>query len=174
MSIFEQAIKIVLEHEGGYTEDHAGATNYGVSLRFLRGEGLDLGDIDGDGDIDADDIRAMDKEDAIRIYRRAFWIRYKYDRILHRRVAIKVFDMCVNMGPRQAHRLLQRAARANEMPLKEDGIIGPISLKTINSISSGTVLTSLRSENAGFYRLLVEQKPEFEKYLNGWLNRAYS
>ena len=49
MSNFDEAIKVILKHEGGYTEDHAGATNFGITLRSL------------DVDIDADDIRAMKK-----------------------------------------------------------------------------------------------------------------
>ena len=39
MANFESAIKKTLKHEGGYNEvkgDAGGATNFGISLRFLK------------------------------------------------------------------------------------------------------------------------------------------
>jgi len=53
MARFEDALPTVLRHEGLYSEDPAdpgGATNYGISLRFLR----QLGDTDGDGFAEGD------------------------------------------------------------------------------------------------------------------------
>jgi lysozyme family protein len=102
MANFAMAIKRLLEHEGGYTEDHVGATNFGITLRSL-----DV-DIDLDGDIDADDIRAMTIEDAKAFYFRTWWIRYKYDRIYSDEIAAKVFDLAVNMGARQAAKIVQK------------------------------------------------------------------
>ena len=50
MSHFEKAVEKVLEHEGGYVDhkaDPGGATNYGISLRFVKqSTGIDL-DVDG-------------------------------------------------------------------------------------------------------------------------------
>ena len=66
---FMEALETVLSHEGGLlmTGDPGGATNFGVSLRFLAtqgefdsdGDGVSDYDFDRDGDIDADDIRRM-------------------------------------------------------------------------------------------------------------------
>ena len=52
--------------EGGYVDDPddpGGATRFGISLRLLKKMGK-LGDIDGDGDIDADDIRRLSSDSA--------------------------------------------------------------------------------------------------------------
>ena len=76
MGCFEKAHAFVARMEGGFVDDPAdpgGTTNYGVSLRFLKSQGLEAGDIDGDGDIDADDIRALTPERAAGVLRRAFW-----------------------------------------------------------------------------------------------------
>jgi len=169
MDKFDIAILTVLKHEGGYTVDHAGPTNYGVTLRSL-----DI-DIDLDGDIDGDDIRAMTREDAISFYRRRWWDRYRYYEIRHILLATKIFDLAVNMGARQAGKLAQRAIRAFGVRLVEDGILGPASFNAINNIHyRDGLIIGVRCEAAGFYRSLVIQKPEYEKYLKGWLNRAYA
>ena len=169
MADYEKAIKVVLKHEGGYTEDHAGATNFGVTLRSL-----DV-DIDLDGDIDADDIRAMDVADAISFYKRRWWDQYGYQQIGDDDVATKVFDLAINMGARQAARLVQRALRAcGAKGIKDDGVLGPVSYQAIGSIPPDRLVACIRSEAAGFYRGLTISKPEYSKYLNGWLNRAYN
>lgn len=174
---FEAALGIVLEHEGGWVndpDDPAGATNYGISLRTLRAEGDPAFDMDGDGDLDADDVARLQPESALHFYHRKFWARYRYGELQDVAVAAKVFDLAVNMGPGAAHRCLQRALRACKLPVKEDGILGPITRKAANDARFLGLLPALKSEAAGFYRGLVAARPERAKWLAGWLNRAYS
>lgn len=62
--VFEAAHAHVAKWEGGYFDhpnDPGGVTMYGVSLMFLKGLDLWEGDIDGDGDIDRDDVLAVTK-----------------------------------------------------------------------------------------------------------------
>lgn len=45
MRPFEDFVKVILKHEGGYVDhpnDPGGATKYGISLRFLQKNGIDL------------------------------------------------------------------------------------------------------------------------------------
>lgn len=184
MSTFDAALAILREHEGGWSDDghdSGGATNFGISLKFLRltgtvdadGDGYMDGDIDYDGDIDADDIRLMDAKRAGAIYREQFWDRYRYDRIVDQAIATKTFDMSVNMGPRASHRCLQRACRAVLIVgVIDDGIIGPRTRAAVNSAPQAALLAAFRSEAAGYYRRIPAQYGG--RYLDGWLNRAYS
>lgn len=179
---FRSAVDFLLTHEGGLVDDRAdpgGVTNYGVSLRFARSTGdldgdgrLDL-DIDGDGDVDAEDIRRMTRDDAADVYWLHWWNRYDYGS-LHLTLATKLLDLSVNMGSAQAHKVVQRAARAHGHPLVDDGQLGPKSRAVLSSISSSDFLPAVRSEAAGFYRGLVVLRPLSSKYLSGWLNRAYA
>lgn len=195
-SRFDSAVRVVLRHEGGFVDnrhDPGGATNYGISLRWLKKQGdldedgwLD-GDFDHDGDVDADDIKAMSEEDAVEFYRTHFWLPIYEE--MHQGVATKVFDMNVNMGKRQAHKLVQRAVRSFGKRIDDDGVLGPLSMAAIAK-GGGELLFSIRSEQAGFYRALImrnqalrkhgcrktdgSEYPDFSVFRKGWLRRAYS
>jgi hypothetical protein len=65
--------------EGGLVDhpnDPGGLTNLGVSLRFLKDEGID---IDGDGVISRADIYAMTPGKTKAVFRRAFWDKLQLD-----------------------------------------------------------------------------------------------
>lgn len=189
MSGFDPAIKILLSQEGKLTDDKndpGGITNFGVSLRFLRSlavmdaDGFLIGDIDHDGDVDADDIRRMTIEDATAIYRSQWWDRYGYGDLMNQDVANKMLSLSVNMGAPAAHRIAQRALRSLHVQVKEDGVLGPVTKKMLNVWSAPSsdepncLICCIRSEAAGYYRSLVTANKNFSMYLNGWLNRAYS
>lgn len=178
---FAAAARFSMPHEGGFVDDPddpGGATNWGVSLAYLQRLDpdlrLELGDIDADGDVDVEDIRAMPADRALEIYHRQWWRRFSYGQ-LATPVGVKVFDLSINMGPLQAHKLLQRAVRgAGGRTLADDGVIGPKTLAAIDAVRTELLLAALRSEAAGFYRALVAARQWREKYLGGWLNRAYA
>jgi lysozyme family protein len=177
MSTFDKAIDFVLDHEGGFVDhpsDPGGATNFGVSLRTLKqleSNNLDVWDLDYDGDIDADDMRLITKDMAKEFYETHFW-HHQFEGIYDQAVATKLFDMCVNMGTRQAVKLLQRACNWNHQMLKVDGIIGPHTLNVVNS--SDCIRYFIISTQAKFYYQLVDAKPSRGVFLLGWLRRAYS
>lgn len=173
---FEEAIKVILKHEGGYTndkDDPGGATDYGISLRFLKDHGIDL---NGDGKVNEMDIKSLTKEKAIKIYKQYWWDKYHYEAINSIYYATKVFDMAVNMGGKQAHILVQRAVNHCGYALIVDGILGGKSLGAINEIylhgRGDDLRIETQEEQEYFYRNLVTQKPKFKKYLKGWLRRA--
>jgi lysozyme family protein len=93
--IFDDAIKVILRHEGGYVndpDDLGGETNFGITKRRYP----DL------------DIKNLTKERAIELYRRDFWNRYGMDKFPES-VRLAHFDMTVNAGPGNSTRVLQRA-----------------------------------------------------------------
>ena len=89
MSDFELARPTVLRHEGGYVNnpnDPGGATKYGISLRWLKGQGL-LGDVTHDMVVDIKDIQALTVDQAAGFYRVQWWDKYGFGRILDQSVA---------------------------------------------------------------------------------------
>lgn len=174
MSKFEVAIHSVLEHEGYYSNDKfdpGGATKYGISLRFLKGI---KEDINLDGEVNIEDIRALSVERAMELYKEHWWDKYRYSQIDNQELATKIFDLAINMGARQAHKLIQRACRATNNQIKDDGYLGEKSFYAIDKSNPEALLSALRSEAAGFYRAITAKNRNFKKFIKGWLNRAYS
>lgn len=184
MSEIKLALPTIFLHEGRYVnnpKDPGGATNYGVSLRFLLQTGdLDKdgwldGDINHDGKIDIADIKAMTETDAARIYDLYWWSKYGYGKINSQTIATKVFDLAINMGEIGAHKCVQRAVRAvNGSVLVDDGILGQTSMGAINNVNPLQLLPAFKSEAAGYYRSIRLKSGNEQEFIKGWLNRAYS
>lgn len=179
---FERAFQHTVRFEGGFVDDPddpGGATNYGVSLRYLLSTGeIEAFDYDADGDVDADDIRKMTPQDAQIVYRERFWFDWMDDFRVED-LAIKVFDLGVNTGPAQAGKFLQRAIN-EQLPsghkLIVDGIIGPKTCQIIKSLKVDQALIALwdvEHHAARFYYMLAEKRRASRKYLFGWLRRCY-
>lgn len=193
MADFRKALETILEHEGGlvdHPDDPGGVTNFGISLRYALqvgdqdGDGFADLDIDLDGDVDADDIRNLSVDDAAERYRLDFWEPLRCYEIANQAVATKLCDTGVNVGKRQAVLFIQRAAIACGKQITDDGILGPNTLHAIETSPAAALLAGMRSEQAGFYRLLIARGkavreydstlPDFSKFERGWMRRAYS
>lgn len=154
-SVFEQAIAIVLQHEGGYVNDpsdHGGETNFGISKRQYPNE----------------DITNLTVERAKAIYMTDFWLRYRINQ-LPDAIAIKVLDTAVLCGPGTAIKMLQRV-----LSLPDDGVIGPHTASCARSADQMVLLDDYRDELADHFHAIVAGTPSQGRFLKGWLTRAAS
>lgn len=179
MKTVDEMIEDILRREGGFVDDPddaGGATKHGISLRYMRGIGLDL---DGDGDVDGEDVRLVDRETAAHLYRLDFLCQPKIDK-LPAGLQPQMFDIAVNAGPHQAVLLLQRVLNDNfigeEIRLYEDGRLGPKSIGAtqIVVLNHGwqKVNNLLAQERIDFYGDLCKRRPSQYRFLRGWVNRA--
>lgn len=168
--LFEMTIKHILEEEGGYVKhpnDRGGPTKYGVTLKFYRGS--------VDPDATEQDIKGLSIEEAKKIYKDHFWIDTGYHDLPYM-IAKRMLSFGINMGPRQANKLLQRAINAacGGQELVDDGFLGPKTKEALWKCEPEMVRVALRSEAAGYYRGIVEGNKSQAVFLKGWLTRAYS
>lgn len=170
MNKFEKALKFVLEHETVFAKGHYGDMNFAVSEN-VEGDagGLTKFGIDQRSHPNVD-IEALTVERAGEIYKEVYWERNGCEDMPWPVCAVH-FDNCVNMGPKQAVRLLQRVVGS-----KDDGAYGPATKAALTAAcdtrGSERVALEICSQKKSFYEKLVEAKPHLAKFKNGWLNRV--
>lgn len=174
MAEFDIAFEPMIKHEGypGYVNnpsDHGGETVAGISRKNWPGwKGWELVDkfktlpAPKTAMKDSPDLYAMVKD----FYRRNFWYP-RLDEVTSQEVANWVFDKGVNMGIRQAVRLLQRA-----LDIPDDGIFGNQTLRAVNGTDPAEMVAKCREQAKKFYTALAEKDPSQKQFLNGWLARA--
>lgn len=170
-------IEEVIRREGGYVDDPqdgGGATKHGISLRYVRGIGLDN---NNDGVIDKADIALVTKKQAAMLYKQDFYYKNGYDTINKDFRAI-MLDMAVMSGGARASTLLQETLNDLECvpELKEDGAVGPRTRAAleycIKIYGVPGVINALTIKRIEFYRAICERRPSQLKFLAGWTNRA--
>ena len=157
-SIFDQAVAVVLAHEGGYVNDPAdrgGETRYGISKRAYP----DL------------DIANLTVEQAKAIYATDFWLRYRINQ-LPDAIAPKVLDAAVLCGPATAIRTLQRALAACGRSCDVDGSIGRQTIAACRDASSELLLGTYRRLLTTHFEQIAEADATQQRFLRGWVMRA--
>jgi lysozyme family protein len=172
MADFLPAYAVLLKLEGGYNKivgDHGGETYKGISRNNWPGwDGwpqVDRLKFQKDFPLCLD--HNVELQGKVRdFYQRNFWTP-TLDRIKDQQLATWLFEKGVNMGIRQAVRLLQRALHVDD-----DGIIGPQTMAALNAADSRNLLNAAREEAKRYYTKLALNDPTQHKFLHGWLARA--
>jgi len=165
MNTFDLLVSKIIKHEGGniFTDDPddpGGATKFGISIRFAGSIHLD---IDGDGDTDKADIKALTIEHARDIYWEHFWEKIAGG-LLPRGIAYIAFDGAVNQGVHAATIDLQRA-----LGVEDDGIIGNITRVAAHTQYSEAILNEYCARRMVRYG----KTKGFHKYGLGWSRRLF-
>ena len=178
-NIFDRANAFTAKWEGGYVNhpnDPGGATNHGVSLRWLKDEGID---VTGDGVIDINDIRALTVSKAAGLFLRGFWQPLRLD-TFPPLTATVTYDAAVNTGRGQAAKFLQRAC--NTFPggeISVDGAIGPRTRARVLALDEQDFALAIKCVEfrEAFHNQLANNSPypdgrDYRDFLRGWLNRT--
>lgn len=172
--------KEIVAREGGYVndpDDPGGATNHGVTIHTMRALGLDL---DGDGDVDAGDVRALPRARAVDIFIDHYFHRARID-TLPLVLQASVFDMQVNSGA-NAIRILQRLLGKMGHRVAVDGRIGPQTAAAARAAATDApdhLADAYGIARRNYYYALADRRPSSRKYARrrdggkgGWITRA--
>lgn len=181
-SSVDEIAREIVEREGGFVDhpnDPGGATKYGVTIGTMQRLGLDL---DRDGDVDIDDVRALTVEDAVGIFKRHYYRKPGIWR-LPDPLQPTVFDMYVNAGS-NAGRLLQTVINRTGIAgrLTVDGVIGPdtASAASMCHDAMGDLLVDAYGiERRDYYYRIADRNARLRTFARrrdggkgGWIRRA--
>jgi len=157
---FPHALRLVLVDEGGLDDDphdHGGRTAHGIIQREYDGFRARHGQ-------PAQDVWKITPAEYTEIYHDRYWMPW-CDR-LPAGMDYAFFDACVNAGPAQAARTLQRA-----LALRTDGNMGDVTLAKVKEASEHDpegVIHAFCEKRRAFYPALAQ----FPRYGRGWLSRV--
>ncbi|TFL18610.1 holin-associated N-acetylmuramidase [Jannaschia formosa] len=170
----------IVAREGGYVndpDDPGGATNHGVTIHTMRRLGLDL---DGDGDVDAADVRRVSRAQATDIFMEHYFARPRID-LLPEALQASVFDMYVNAGD-NAVRILQRLLNRMGQRVAVDGALGPRTAAAAREAAEEApdhIADAYGIARRNYYYALADRRPASRKYARrrdggkgGWIRRA--
>ena len=149
---FDECLKMLLHHEGGYVnhpKDPGGETNLGVTKRVYEKWG------------GTKDMKDLTVEDVAPIYKKEYWDRCKCDD-LESGVDWAVFDWAVNSGTGRAAKAIQKICGA-----AQDGAIGPKTLALIGTQNTQYVIEEFGKIRQDFY----ESLKTFDTFGKGWTRR---
>ena len=181
---YPSAIDFALSHEGGYVDDPrdpGGATNFGITLATLQDfvrrhgfvvDGLNL-DVDHNGHIDVNDIRHLTRDVAVAFYREFVWRPQCLDKVADPKIAAKLLDESINLGPTGIGRIVTNALTACGARGVTTGPIAATAVALINAQDPARFLTWLRRALVVNYERIVEARPASEVFLKGWVTPSH-
>lgn len=174
MANFDKSIVVILKHEGGWVNnpvDPGGETNWGISMLMVRREGMTPAEL-GIPNFDPGCMKLMTVDTAKQIYKKFFWDKPGYDRIIDDVVATKIFDCAVNCGPGRSAKMAQLAANRCGQSLITDGKLGPKSIAGINACEPKAFLAAMALEMKAYYDSIVLKNPKLVVFIRNWTKRA--
>ncbi len=190
MADFAKAINIILAHEGGYQNNKYDKGNYvcaitgswvqgGYPYHCHQSQPLLIGTKFG---IAAPvlakalnrvpsvlEMKNLTRASAQAVYKSQFWDRIKGDFISNQEVANIFFDGAVNHGVSRGTKMMQEALKVNQ-----DGIVGAQTLNAINTVDPAFIYNDYKRIRWNFYHEIVQNRPDQNVFLKGWLKRIES
>lgn len=178
-----------LDREGGLVNnplDPGGLTNHGVIYTNWKRWGRDL---DGDGNVTANDLIIATPQDVEPIVKRLTWDRVNGDLFNNYNLAAIVADAAGNHGATHGL-ILQKLLNDRGANLEMDNVVGPKTVKEANARYSSDLYNNYRAARKLYYtyrvgmpvpqdwRVLFEYagiKPRADQsvFYEGWINRVY-
>lgn len=164
MADISKLAPIISKWEGKYVDDpldKGGATNMGITIATWKQVGYDK---DDDGDIDKEDIKALDQHDFEKVLK-IYWDRWKADEIVNQSIANILVDWVWGSG-KWGIKIPQRI-----LGLTEDGIVGTKTIDAVNSADSSKLFSQIYAARTNFLENIVYQNPSQKRFIKGWKNR---
>jgi lysozyme family protein len=186
---FEERVEDVLDTEAGFVDDPAdpgGATNRGISWPVWLENARSVLNVSPT----LDNLRALNREQAAKIYKEKYWNPIYADNIVDGDLRWLLFDFYVN-AKGGAVKTLQRTLNELGASVSVDGAMGPNTLATLNGFGDKSLLyNTFKINRQKFYDDLTKKsvdrylarypnateaellKNTHKNHINGWTNRV--
>lgn len=155
---------LILKWEGGFVndpDDLGGATNKGVTIatytQYRKSKGLPIPSVD--------DLKNISNDEWMDILKSLYWNRWKADNINSQAVANILVDWVWASGVHG----IKRPQRV--LGVKDDSIVGPITLHALNSANHQELFDKLKADRIKFIDEICLKRPINNRFKRGWLNR---
>lgn len=159
---FSDQVLEVIKREGGFVNhpaDRGGATKYGITITTLqewRKKDVSIGD-----------VGSLTVEEASEIYISNYYKKPGFSNFKDSKLQILLFDTAVHSGTAAATKMLQRA-----VGVKDDGIIGAITIQTVNLVpDSGLLRRKFLGQRFRYIGNILTKDHEQAVFAAGWINR---
>lgn len=152
----------IIQREGGFVyhaEDLGGPTKYGITQATLSAW---LGKPVG-----VEAVKNLTEKEARWIYNALYITRPGFHKIEYGPLQALMVDCGVHHGVRRAIKWLQHAVK-----VKEDGIIGPVTLKAVNAAYGPALYRAVLARRLQFFGAILRRNPKQVVFAHGWLNRV--
>lgn len=165
MADVTKLIPHILKWEGGFVndpDDLGHETNKGVTFQtyklYRRRKRLPEPTVE--------DLKNISDEEFTDILKSLYWDACLGDRISSQSVANAIVDWAWNSGTKTVVKEVQRI-----LGVKDDGIVGNITLAAINSRSPLPLFGAIQTARKFYIEEICISRPKNKKYRVGWLNR---
>ena len=149
MSPFEAAFKYTIQNEGEQDNDpvdRGGFTRWGITERVAKNHRCLIHP-------QGVNVRSVDLDLAKHIYLEDYW---EFDGIKNAGVAVKLFDLGVNLGVKTVIKLAQETINSmSKANLKVDGVLGKLSCDVLNSLDPNKFLDAFETHIDDRYWMIV-------------------
>ncbi|MDQ6814966.1 MAG: hypothetical protein M3040_14615 [Bacteroidota bacterium] len=180
MAQFDQAYKITMVNEGGYSNnpnDHGGETWRGIARNFW-GNWIGWKLIDSIKSTHPASLsKALAANQQLEVlvldfYKKNFWDCLCLDNISCQQIGDQLFDIAVNMGTGTAAKFLQTAINAfANNALTVDGQVGPRTIEAANKLSMEPLYDKINEIRKKHYESLIAANPSQAEFKNSWFSR---
>lgn len=164
MADINKLAPLIFKWEGGFSNhpnDNGGATMCGVTIgtyrNYCRKKGLPAPTVE--------DLRKITRETCVDILRVFYWNPMKADGIDNQSIANLCVDNLWGSGTGYI-KTIQKV-----VGVTADGLVGPKTLKAINTADQRELFAKLWNRRRQFYEDICKRNPSQNVFLKGWLNR---
>ena len=175
-SRYDKAFEVVLGHEGGYVNhpnDPGGETKYGICKKY-------------NPDVD---IKNITLDFAKQYYKDHYW-KSLFDRVKNQDIAIKLFDISVNLGYSRLEELIKSTlmdaycypnknlvsqlisvSEADKL-MPESKLFEDFAVRAINKVDSDLFMNIFRAKLVDYYCSRMYANEKLTVFRRGWIKRA--